>query len=296
MRALPRRSAGRTALRQGPRRVGPGRASTPPSRSIARRSRRAASCPPTCSRVTFASGLDSRLDGQEGLRRSPRSAPHHSRFELQRSERSGPKGPTSPRKPRRTRRRSAASSSRSWSPKRSRPAIVQDHGHARQVAHVTIVKQLGLVAKDGTTGKESSLDAKPDESVEFEIGSDVTPAGREHPRSRRRARRSSEPPRVGRGARARLRTRSRRRPPEPWHSAAEPRPLLSPTNRATSAYLASVHRPRAVGQPQAFVVLVLAVAVRHRRRRPRGRGHGSGSSSARVPQRGLGRPRRSTGQ
>jgi hypothetical protein len=43
--------------------------------------------------------------------------------------------------------------------------------------HMPIVSRLGLLAKDGTTGKEISLDAKPDESVEFEIGSDITLPG-----------------------------------------------------------------------------------------------------------------------
>lgn len=43
--------------------------------------------------------------------------------------------------------------------------------------HLTIVNKIGVIAKDGTTGKEISLDAKPDESVEFEIGSDITLPG-----------------------------------------------------------------------------------------------------------------------
>lgn len=44
-------------------------------------------------------------------------------------------------------------------------------------AHMPIVNRIGLTAKDGTTGKEVTLDAKPDESVEFEIASDVTLPG-----------------------------------------------------------------------------------------------------------------------
>lgn len=43
--------------------------------------------------------------------------------------------------------------------------------------HLPIVSRIGVVAKDGTTGKEVSLDAKPDEAVEFEIDSDVTLPG-----------------------------------------------------------------------------------------------------------------------
>ena len=43
--------------------------------------------------------------------------------------------------------------------------------------HLPIVSKIGVTAKDGTTGKEISLDAKPDESVEFEIGSDITLPG-----------------------------------------------------------------------------------------------------------------------
>ncbi len=43
--------------------------------------------------------------------------------------------------------------------------------------HMPIVNKIGLTAKDGTTGKEVTLDAKPDESVEFEIGSEVTLPG-----------------------------------------------------------------------------------------------------------------------
>lgn len=44
-------------------------------------------------------------------------------------------------------------------------------------AHVPIVSRLGVVARDGTTGKEITLDAKPDTSVEFEIGPEVTLPG-----------------------------------------------------------------------------------------------------------------------
>jgi hypothetical protein len=44
-------------------------------------------------------------------------------------------------------------------------------------AHLPIVNRIGLVAKDGTTGKEITLDARPEESIEFEIGSDVTLPG-----------------------------------------------------------------------------------------------------------------------
>lgn len=43
--------------------------------------------------------------------------------------------------------------------------------------HLPIVAKIGVVAKDGTTGKEISLDAKPDETVEFEIGPEVTLPG-----------------------------------------------------------------------------------------------------------------------
>ncbi|MBX3212084.1 MAG: tetratricopeptide repeat protein [Labilithrix sp.] len=44
-------------------------------------------------------------------------------------------------------------------------------------AHLPIVSRIGVIAKDGTTGKEVSLDAKPDEAVEFEIDSDITLPG-----------------------------------------------------------------------------------------------------------------------
>ncbi len=44
-------------------------------------------------------------------------------------------------------------------------------------AHLPIVNRIGLSARDGTTGKEVTLDAKPDEAVEFEIGSEVTLPG-----------------------------------------------------------------------------------------------------------------------
>lgn len=43
--------------------------------------------------------------------------------------------------------------------------------------HLPIVNKIGLAAKDGTTGKEVSLDAKPEESVEFEIAGDITLPG-----------------------------------------------------------------------------------------------------------------------
>lgn len=44
-------------------------------------------------------------------------------------------------------------------------------------AHLRIVNRVGLSAKDGTTGKEITLDAKPDESMEFEIAEGVTLPG-----------------------------------------------------------------------------------------------------------------------
>lgn len=43
--------------------------------------------------------------------------------------------------------------------------------------HISIVNRLGLLAKDGTTGKEITLDARPETSVEFEVGSDITLPG-----------------------------------------------------------------------------------------------------------------------
>ncbi len=43
--------------------------------------------------------------------------------------------------------------------------------------HLPIVNRIGVLAKDGTTGKEVTLDAKPEESVELEIGSEVTLPG-----------------------------------------------------------------------------------------------------------------------
>jgi hypothetical protein len=44
-------------------------------------------------------------------------------------------------------------------------------------AHLPIVNRIGVLARDGTTGKEITLDAKPDESVEFEVGSEITLPG-----------------------------------------------------------------------------------------------------------------------
>ena len=44
-------------------------------------------------------------------------------------------------------------------------------------AHMPIVNKIGLSARDGTTGKEVTLDAKPEESVEFEIAGDITLPG-----------------------------------------------------------------------------------------------------------------------
>lgn len=41
-------------------------------------------------------------------------------------------------------------------------------------AHVPIVAHIGLIAKDGTTGKEKTLDAKTAEEVEFEIPAEMT--------------------------------------------------------------------------------------------------------------------------
>jgi len=43
--------------------------------------------------------------------------------------------------------------------------------------HLPIVQRIGLSARDGTTGKEVTLDARPEESVEFEIGEGVTLPG-----------------------------------------------------------------------------------------------------------------------
>lgn len=44
-------------------------------------------------------------------------------------------------------------------------------------AHLPIVNRIGLVARDGTTGKEVTLEAKPAEAIEFEIGPEVTLPG-----------------------------------------------------------------------------------------------------------------------
>jgi hypothetical protein len=41
-------------------------------------------------------------------------------------------------------------------------------------AHVPIVSKMGLVARDGTSGKEVVAEAKASESVEFEVASDIT--------------------------------------------------------------------------------------------------------------------------
>jgi len=43
--------------------------------------------------------------------------------------------------------------------------------------HLQVVQKIALVAKDGTSGKESTLDLKPEESVEFEVPQDVTLPG-----------------------------------------------------------------------------------------------------------------------
>lgn len=44
-------------------------------------------------------------------------------------------------------------------------------------AHVPIVVKVGLVARDATSGKETTLEAKPDESVDFEVPADLTLPG-----------------------------------------------------------------------------------------------------------------------
>jgi len=44
-------------------------------------------------------------------------------------------------------------------------------------AHLPIVSRVGVLAKDGTTGKELSVDTKPEESMELEISSEVTLPG-----------------------------------------------------------------------------------------------------------------------
>jgi hypothetical protein len=41
-------------------------------------------------------------------------------------------------------------------------------------AHLPIVAKVGLYAKDGTSGKEATLEAKPDESVDFDVPSELT--------------------------------------------------------------------------------------------------------------------------
>lgn len=41
-------------------------------------------------------------------------------------------------------------------------------------AHVAIIAKITLVAKDGTSGKEATLDAEPKESVDLDVPSDVT--------------------------------------------------------------------------------------------------------------------------
>jgi hypothetical protein len=44
-------------------------------------------------------------------------------------------------------------------------------------SHLRMVNKVTLVAKDGTTAKEIALDALPDESVEFEVGPEITLPG-----------------------------------------------------------------------------------------------------------------------
>lgn len=43
--------------------------------------------------------------------------------------------------------------------------------------HIPIVNKIGVIAKDSTTGKQIALDAKPEESVELEISSEITLPG-----------------------------------------------------------------------------------------------------------------------
>ena len=44
-------------------------------------------------------------------------------------------------------------------------------------AHLPVVTKIGVVAKDGTTGKQITLDAKPAEELDFEIGADLVLPG-----------------------------------------------------------------------------------------------------------------------
>ncbi|HVH41598.1 MAG TPA: tetratricopeptide repeat protein [Labilithrix sp.] len=44
-------------------------------------------------------------------------------------------------------------------------------------AHLPMLSAIAVVAKDGTTGKDVALEAKPEEAVEFEIGSELTLPG-----------------------------------------------------------------------------------------------------------------------
>jgi hypothetical protein len=41
-------------------------------------------------------------------------------------------------------------------------------------AHIPIIAKVALIAHDGTSGKETTLEAKPEESVDFEVPSDLT--------------------------------------------------------------------------------------------------------------------------
>jgi tetratricopeptide (TPR) repeat protein len=44
-------------------------------------------------------------------------------------------------------------------------------------AHIPIVAKVALVAREGTSGKESTLEAKPEDSVDFEVPADMTLPG-----------------------------------------------------------------------------------------------------------------------
>ena len=129
-------------------------------------------------------------------------------------------------------------------------------------AHIPIVAKIGLVARDGTSGKEVVAEAKPGESVELEVASDAHDAEREHPRARRCARPTGQPPRLRRGARARARERHCRSRSRQRHEGG--------VERLVVVVIDARRRQR---RPQGRRLLVLAVALRHRRRRARERRH-----------------------
>lgn len=148
--------------------------STRRSLSIARRSRRAASRRPRCSKATSASGSIRAVRGKKDSAVAAFRAASIIDSNFVVPPEAGTKGASLASSAKRDTAKIGSIQLAVQVPKETNPGKAFKITATLDKAHLPIVNRIGVLARDGTTGKEVTLDAKPDESVEFEIGSEVT--------------------------------------------------------------------------------------------------------------------------